>query len=50
MVQFVGVVVIGTVKVTAQQVVAGIALVLHHADDPAHRHADQRQCMAGQHQ
>jgi hypothetical protein len=29
---------------------SGVSLVLHHADHPAHRHAHQRQRMAGQHQ
>ena len=43
-------VVVGAVEVAAQQAVARIALVLHDADDAAHRHAHQRQRMAGQHQ
>jgi hypothetical protein len=43
-------VVVGAVEVAAQQVVARVALVLHHADHPAHGHAHQRQRVAGQHQ
>ncbi len=49
-VDLVGVVVVGAVEVAAQQVVARVALVLHDADHAPHRHADQRQRMAGQHQ
>jgi hypothetical protein len=50
LVQFIHRVVIGAVKITAQQVIPGIALVLHDADHPTHRHAHQRQRVAGQHQ
>ena len=42
-------VIVGTMEVPAQQVVARVALVLHDADDPAHRYAHQRQCVACQH-
>ena len=43
-------VVSGAVEVAAQQPVARIALFLHDTDHTAHRHAHQRERMAGQHQ
>ncbi|MDT4861236.1 hypothetical protein FQZ97_958340 [compost metagenome] len=43
-------IVVRPVEVALEQVVARIALVLHHADHAPHRHTHQRQCVAGQHQ
>jgi hypothetical protein len=43
-------VVVGAMEITPQQVVARVALVLHHPDHAAHRDTDQGQRMAGQHQ
>ena len=48
--QLVDGVVVGAVEVAAQQAVARVALLLHDAQHAPHRHADQRQRMAGQHQ
>ena len=50
LVQLGGGVVVCAPKITAQQVVACVTLVLHHTDHTAHRHTDQRQRVAGQHQ
>ena len=48
--QFFDGVVVGAVEVAAQQAVARVARVAGQADHPAHRHAHQRQRVAGQHQ
>lgn len=42
-------VVIGAVKIAAQQLVTRIALFLHQANHAAHRHTYQCQSVAGQH-
>jgi hypothetical protein len=43
-------VVVGAMEIAAQQAVARVALVLHDPDHAPHRHAHQRQRVAGQHQ
>ena len=43
-------VVVGAVEVAAQQAVAGVALLLDDAQHAPHRHADQRERMAREHQ
>ena len=50
MLELVDGVVVGAVEVAAQQAVARVALLLDDAEHAPHRHADQRQRMAREHQ